>query len=167
MIPVRRFDARELRRALSQYATGVTAVTARACDGRMVGMTANSFTSVSLDPPLVSWCPAKAAPSLPDFEAATHFAVHVLAADQHHLSRQFATPAEDKFDGVPITAGLAGLPIVAGALAVFQCRLVRRVDAGDHVILLGEIEEYSTAAGQPLVFHSGAYHVASRHPYLA
>jgi flavin reductase (DIM6/NTAB) family NADH-FMN oxidoreductase RutF len=101
--------------------------------------------------------------------------VHVLAADQHHLSRQFATPAEDKFDGVPVTAGRAGLPIVAGALAVFQCRLVRRVDAGDHVILLGEVEEYSTAAGQPLFFHTparttsrrGIHTSRDRHPHLA
>lgn len=105
-----RFDGRELRRALGQYATGVTVVTARAPDGRNVGMTANSFASVSLEPPLVLWCPGKNSPSLPDFTDASHFAVHVLAADQHHLSRQFATPADDKFRGTPTTAGIAGTP---------------------------------------------------------
>lgn len=105
-----RFDGRELRHALGQYATGVTVVTARAPDGRNVGMTANSFTSVSLNPPLVLWCPGKNSPSLPDFTDASHFAVHVLAADQRHLSRQFATPADDKFRGTPTTPGIAGTP---------------------------------------------------------
>ncbi|WP_030803027.1 styrene monooxygenase/indole monooxygenase family protein [Streptomyces sp. NRRL F-2799] len=161
-----RFDGRELRRALGQYATGVTVVTARAPDGRNVGMTANSFTSVSLDPPLVLWCPGKNSPSLPDFTDASHFAVHVLAADQHHLSRQFATPADDKFRGTPTTPGIAGTPLLDGAVARFQCRTVQRVDAGDHIIFLGEVEEYEADGGAPLVFHSGYYHVATKHPDL-
>ncbi|WP_346097100.1 styrene monooxygenase/indole monooxygenase family protein [Streptomyces olivaceiscleroticus] len=161
-----RFDSRGLRRALGQYATGVTVVTARAPDGRNVGMTANSFTSVSLDPPLVLWCPGKNAPSLPDFTDASHFAVHVLAADQHHLSRRFATPADDKFHSLPITPGIAGTPLLAGTVARFQCRTVQRLDAGDHVIFLGEVEQYEADGGAPLVFHSGYYHVAAEHPDL-
>jgi flavin reductase (DIM6/NTAB) family NADH-FMN oxidoreductase RutF/flavin-dependent dehydrogenase len=162
-----RFDNRDLRQALGQYATGVTVVTSRAPDGRKIGVTANSFTSVSMDPPLVLWCPAKKAPSLPDLTAATHFAINVLAADQHDLSRQFATPAEDKFAGVAISDGCGGVPLLENAVARFQCRTVQRVDAGDHVIFLGEVEKYDAAGGEPLVFHSGAYRLASRHPDFA
>jgi flavin reductase (DIM6/NTAB) family NADH-FMN oxidoreductase RutF len=88
----------------------------------------------------------------------------VLAADQHHLSRQFATPAPDKFEGVALTEGVAGLPLIDGAVARFQCRTVGRHDAGDHVIFLGEVEHYDAGGGAPLVFHSGHYHVATKHP---
>lgn len=160
----RDFGPRELRTALGRYTTGVTVITASTADGCRIGVTANSFTSVSLEPPLVAWCPAKRAPSLPDLERATHFAVNVLAADQHHLSTQFATPAPDKFAGVTTTEGLGGTPLIEGALARFQCRTVRWVDAGDHVICLGEVERFDTADGDPLVFHAGAYHVAAPHP---
>jgi flavin reductase (DIM6/NTAB) family NADH-FMN oxidoreductase RutF len=97
-----RFDTRDLRRALGQYATGVTVVTT-VHDGQRFGMTANSFTSVSLNPPLVLWAAAKSSPSLAAFEATDHFVVNVLASDQHHLSRQFATSGSDKFEGVPAT----------------------------------------------------------------
>jgi flavin reductase (DIM6/NTAB) family NADH-FMN oxidoreductase RutF/flavin-dependent dehydrogenase len=159
-----RFDPRAYRGALGQYATGVTVITARAPDGRRIGVTANSFASVSLDPPLVSWCPAKKAPSLPDLEEATHFAVNVLAVDQHHLSRQFSTPAQDKFEGVAVTEGVGGLPLLDGAVAQFQCRTVARHDAGDHVIFIGEVERYDVGGGEPLVFHSGQYRVATKHP---
>lgn len=162
--PVTAFDSRELRKALGRYATGVTVITARAPEGRRIGVTANSFTSVSLDPPLVAWCPAKSAPSLPALRQSTHFAVNVLAADQHHLSRQFATPAPDKFAGVTTTEGLGGAPLIEGALARFECRTVRWVDAGDHVICLGHVERFDTSDGEPLVFHAGAYHVATPHP---
>ncbi|MFC9763343.1 styrene monooxygenase/indole monooxygenase family protein [Rhodococcus jostii] len=158
------FDPRDLRRALGQYATGVTVITARAPDGRKVGVTANSFTSVSMDPPLVSWCPASKAPSLPDLTAATHFAVNVLAANQHDLSRQFSTPAEDKFAGVATTEGIAGVPLIDDAIAHFQCRTVQRVEAGDHIIFLGEIEQYDADPGEPLVFHSGSYRLVTKHP---
>jgi flavin reductase (DIM6/NTAB) family NADH-FMN oxidoreductase RutF len=161
------FDPRELRRALGQYATGVTVVTCLGPDGQRTGMTANSFTSVSMDPPLVLWCPAKKASSTPSFTAATHFAVNVLGAAQHHLSRQFASPAEaaeDKFEGVPARPGLAGAPLLEGAVASFECRTVAVHDAGDHLILLGEVESFDSPGGPPLVFHSGLYHLATRHP---
>jgi flavin reductase (DIM6/NTAB) family NADH-FMN oxidoreductase RutF len=160
------FDPRELRRALGQFATGVTVMTARAEDGSRVGVTANSFSSLSLDPPLVLWCLDRTAPSKPVFEAASHFAVNVLSAGQHFLSRQFATPAEDKFVGVACEEGLRGLPLLAGALARFVCRSVRQVEAGDHVIVIGEVERFETFEGEPLVFHSGSYRVATRHPEL-
>ncbi|WP_284986878.1 flavin reductase [Arthrobacter sp. fls2-241-R2A-172] len=158
------FDLRDFRGALGQYATGVTVVTTVAADGRKVGMTANSFTSVSMEPPLVLWCPSKRAPSLGDFEDATHFAINILASDQHVLSRQFATPATDKFAGTETTEGIAGVPLLNGAVATFQCRTVSRHDAGDHVIYVGEVESYNHDGGAPLVFHAGKYHATANHP---
>lgn len=160
------FDARELRKALGQFATGVTVVTTCSEDGNRVGVTANSFTSLSLDPPLVLWCIAKAAPSRPAFQAASHFAINVLCANQHYLSRQFATPAEDKFAGVAISESTAGVPIIDGVLAHFLCRNVRQIEAGDHYIVIGEVETFETRDEEPLVFHSGVYRIATRHPEL-
>jgi flavin reductase (DIM6/NTAB) family NADH-FMN oxidoreductase RutF len=161
-----RFDRRDLRRALGQFATGVTVITTRAGDGRRVGLTANSFTSLSLEPPLVLWCLAKGAPSAAEFLDCDHFAVNVLAADQHHLSRQFSTPAADKFAGVTVTDGVGGVPLLDGAIAHFTCRHTHHHDGGDHVIFIGEVERYEAFDGEPLVFHSGFYRVATRHPEL-
>ncbi|MFJ5958346.1 flavin reductase [Paenarthrobacter sp. NPDC092416] len=158
------FDVRDFRSALGQFATGVTVVTTVAADGRKVGLTANSFTSVSMEPPLVLWCPSKRAPSLADFEDATHFAINILASDQHVLSRQFATPSADKFAGAETTDGIAGVPLLNGAVATFQCRTVSRHDAGDHVIYVGEVEKYNNDGGAPLVFHGGKYHATASHP---
>ena len=159
------FDTRDLRRALGQYATGVTVVTTHH-DGRDYGMTANSFTSVSLNPPLVLWAAAKSSPSLPAFEAAEMFAVNVLACDQHHLSRQFSTSGPEKFDGVRLLRDGDGPPVLEGTVAHFVCRRTRRVDAGDHVVFFGEIESYEAPGGEPLVFHSGFYRLATKHPDL-
>jgi flavin reductase (DIM6/NTAB) family NADH-FMN oxidoreductase RutF len=158
------FDLRDFRGALGQFATGVTVVTTRGADGRKVGMTANSFTSVSMEPPLILWCPSKRAPSLTDFEDSTHFAINVLASDQHVLSRQFATPSDDKFAGADVVDGIAGIPVLKGAVATFQCRTIARHDAGDHVIYIGEVEKYEAAGGAPLVFHGGKYHATATHP---
>ncbi|MCA4131710.1 flavin reductase [Arthrobacter sp. M4] len=158
------FDLRDFRSALGQFATGVTVVTTLGADGRKVGMTANSFTSVSMEPPLVLWCPSKKAPSLADFEESTHFAINILASDQHVLSRQFATPSIDKFAGAETSEGIAGIPLLDGAVATFQCRTVDRHDAGDHVIYVGEVEKYENSGGAPLVFHSGKYHATANHP---
>jgi len=158
-----RFDTGDLRRALGQYATGVTVVTT-SHDDQLFGMTANSFTSVSLNPPLVLWAAARSSPSLATFEVAERFGVNVLAADQHHLSRQFSTSGLDKFDGVRLTG--EDPPLLAGAVAQFVCRRTQRFDAGDHVVFLGEIESYAAPGGEPLVFHSGFYHLATKHPDL-
>jgi flavin reductase (DIM6/NTAB) family NADH-FMN oxidoreductase RutF len=161
------FDARELRRALGQFTTGVTVVTTRGADGRRVGVTANSFSSVSLDPPLVLWCLDRQASSLAAFAESTHFAINVLSAEQHHLSRQFATPADDKFAGVDAIDGAAGIPLLEGVVARYLCRNVREIDAGDHVIFLGHVESFETFEREPLVFHSGVYRIVTRHPELA
>jgi flavin reductase (DIM6/NTAB) family NADH-FMN oxidoreductase RutF len=162
-----RFDRRDFRRALGQFATGVTVVTTKARDGRRLGMTVNSFSSVSLDPPLVLWSLSKTAPSFQDFTTASHFAVNVLAADQHHLSRQFSTPLPDKFAGVVCHEGAGGTPILDGTTAHFFCRVVKQYDGGDHVIILAEVEAYKYVEGEPLVFHSGRYRVATRHPDIS
>ena len=173
------FEPRDLRRALGQFATGVTVVTTEDAAGQRWGMTANSFTSVSLHPPLVLWSAARSSPSLPAFEAASHFAVNVLASDQHHLSRQFATSGSDKFDGVSVVArptddqiANAGTddvvhpPVLAGTVAHFVCRRTQTLHAGDHMIFLGEIESYDAPGGEPLVFHSGFYRLTTKHPDL-
>ncbi len=159
-----RFDVRDLRRAFGQYATGVTVVTTRGADGLPWGMTANSFTSVSLNPPLVLWAAAKSSPSLPAFLATDRFAVNVLASDQHHLSRQFATSGAEKFEGVDLVSGPADVPLLEGVVAHFVCRRTETVDAGDHVVLFGEVESYAADGGEPLVFHSGGYRLATKHP---
>jgi flavin reductase (DIM6/NTAB) family NADH-FMN oxidoreductase RutF len=163
-----RFDIRDLRRAFGQYATGVTVVTTLDAEGRRAAMTANSFTSVSLNPPLVLWAAAKSSSSLAAFEAADRFAVNVLASDQHHLSRQFSTPGGAKFDGVRLREG--DLPLLEGTVASFTCRRLEghdgRLDAGDHVLFLGEVEAYDAPGGEPLVFHSGFYRLATKHPDL-
>jgi flavin reductase (DIM6/NTAB) family NADH-FMN oxidoreductase RutF len=163
-----RFDLTALRRALGQYATGVTVVTTLDAAGTPRAMTANSFTSVSLNPPLVLWAASTASSSLPAFEAADRFAVNVLAADQHHLSRQFSTTGVDKFEGVPVerSAPPGAPPFIAGAVARFCCRKTHRVEAGDHVVFFGEVESFDVVGGEPLVFHSGFYRVATKHPDL-
>ncbi len=158
-----RFDPRDLRRALGQYATGVTVVTTLH-EGVRYGVTANSFTSVSLNPPLVLWAAAKTASSLPAFEVAERFAVNVLASDQHHLSRRFSAAGTDKFDGVTLMGD--DPPLLEGTVARFVCRRTQRVDAGDHVVFFGEVESYEAPGGEPLVFHSGFYHLATKHPDL-
>jgi flavin reductase (DIM6/NTAB) family NADH-FMN oxidoreductase RutF len=171
-----RFDGRDLRRALGQYATGVTVVTAEDDEGQRWGMTANSFTAVSLNPPLVLWAAAKSSPSLPALRKASHFAVNVLASDQHHLSRQFSTSGTEKFEGVTLVPAdeVAGAvshdpahpPVLEGTVAHFVCRTTQQVEAGDHVVFFGEIESYEAPGGEPLVFHSGFYRLATRHPDL-
>lgn len=174
-------DPVDLRRALGQYATGVTVVTTADAEGRRWGMTANSFTSVSLNPPLVLFAAAKRSASLPAFLSATHFAVNVLAAHQHHLSRQFSTTGGDKFQGLvqvspdqvadtaaeqESAAPPVRPPVLEGTVASFLCRTTQQVDAGDHVVILGEVESYEAPGGEPLVFHSGSYRLTTKHPDL-
>ncbi|MEU6998149.1 flavin reductase family protein [Nonomuraea sp. NPDC046570] len=148
---------RSLRDALGQFATGVAVVTTAVPHGERAGVTVNSFTSVSLDPPLVLWCLSRQAPSAPLFLRAGRFAVNVLAAGQDHLSQRFARPAPDKFAGVPTRPSPYGLPILAGSLATFACRTVTTYEAGDHRIFIGEVEHFHREGGEPLVFHSGRY----------
>ncbi|WP_396333775.1 flavin reductase family protein [Burkholderia anthina] len=163
----RAIDPAQLRAAFGQFPTGVTVITTRAADGRKVGLTANSFSSLSLDPPLVLWSLRKVAPSRPDFVAATHFAINILAHDQIELSRRFATPSTDKFDGVPhVDAESGGVPCLDGASARFVCRHVGHYEGGDHLLFIGQIEQLDVFRKPPLVFHAGQYRAISDHPDL-
>ncbi len=150
-------DTLDLRRAFSRFATGVTVITTLAADGAKIGFTANSFASVSMTPPLVSWNYRRSSPHLELLLGARHFLVNVLAADQVHLSRQMARPADDKFAGVPIDEGLGGAPRIRGSLATFECEIWRTVDAGDHIIFVAQVMRYDHADGEPLVFFNGSY----------
>lgn len=158
------FDARAFRRALGRFPTGVTIVTTRAPDGGFVGLTANSFNSVSLDPPLVLWSLGKAQGSLPHFQNARVFAVNVLAADQIDLSNRFASPSVDRFRGVATHAKATGAPVLEGVSAWFDCRLRHSYDGGDHVIFVGEVLAFDTTPRPPLVYAGGEYGLSARHP---
>ena len=151
-------DARDLRAAFGRYATGVTIVTTRNAEGVDIGVTANSFTSVSIDPPLVLWCPQLTSTSLPAFEESDHFCINVLTAAQLPVSRQMSVSGStEKFKGVDVERGRGGVPVITGSAATFQCRVVARYDAGDHRIHVGEVEEYSWNEEPPLGFLGGRY----------
>jgi flavin reductase (DIM6/NTAB) family NADH-FMN oxidoreductase RutF len=148
---------RALRSALGRYATGVAIVTTTDASGAPYGLTVNSFTSVSLDPPLVLWCLQRRAASLDAFRGSYGFAVHVLARDQRELAERFAQPAMDKFADVEWTPDERGRPILDGVVGRFDCRRHEILDGGDHVIVLGEIERYVTTPGAVLLFHDGGF----------
>lgn len=152
-------DPRELRNALGRFATGVCVVTTRTAGGRSAGLTVNSFSSVSLDPPLVAWCLGRKAPSLETFEDAEHFAVHVMAHDQHALAMHFARPCTDKFAAMPdaFEPGLGDVPVLRESLARFECRKASALDGGDHVIFVGRVERFACADRAPLLFHAGRF----------
>lgn len=156
------FDQRDFRSALATFATGVTIVTACSPDGALHGLTANSFSSVSLDPPLVLWSLSRFAPSLEAFRRATHFGVNVLGTEHRELSVSFARGQPDKFAGVEYVLGAFGVPLIAGAIAQFECRVADRYYGGDHEIFLGAVERYAYERKPPLLFCHGAYHRA--HP---
>jgi 3-hydroxy-9,10-secoandrosta-1,3,5(10)-triene-9,17-dione monooxygenase reductase component len=155
-------DARRFRSALGAFATGVTIVTTRDAQGRDVGLTANSFNSVSLEPPMVLWSLARSARSLPAFLGATHFVVHVLAADQEELSLRFAARGSNKFAGLDLERGSARVPMLRGCSARFQCRTAFRHEGGDHVIFVGAVESFDQSDQPPLIFHGGRYALAVR-----
>ncbi|WP_020653316.1 flavin reductase family protein [Massilia niastensis] len=155
------FDPRDFRKALSMFATGVTIVTTRGGDGAAVGMTANSFNSVSLDPPMVLWSLAKSARSLPAFSAARYWNVHVLASGQDALSNRFARAGEDKFAGLALDDCATGAPLLPGCSARFQCRSAFQYEGGDHVIFVGEVVGYDRSDLAPLLYVSGQYAVAA------
>lgn len=157
------FDTRELRRVLGAFVTGVTVVTTVDAHGQRWGLTANSFSSVSLDPPLVLWSQAIRAPSHTAFAAAARFAINILAEDQLELSNRFATSGIDKFSGVEIDAGVGGVPLLRGCSAWLECTVVSRLPGGDHVIFVGEVQSIRRSERRPLVFGSGQYLVADPH----
>ncbi len=150
-------DTRELRSALGLFPTGVAVITTVDPDGNPRGFTANSFTSVSLDPPLLLVCIAKTAASRPVFQSAAAFAVNFLADNQKDISGLFASQRPDKFDAAAWHPGTGGLPLIDDSLAWFECARRQAVDAGDHVILIGEVTDFAYAKGTPLGYLSGGY----------
>ena len=150
------------RNALGTFATGVTIVTTCDAAGNPVGVTASSFNSVSLDPPLILWSLAKDSLSREAFGGSGHFAIHVLAASQEALSNRFARRGDDKFADTQWHAGAVGSPILPEYAALFECRLRHEYEGGDHIILVGEVIAHDTREVEPLIFHGGRY--AERRP---
>ena len=147
-------DPRSFRQALGQFPTGVAVVTA-AHGGRVIGMTANSFSSVSLDPPLVLWSVAKSSPNHDAFVAADAFAVHFLGADHRDLALRFGSRGIDKFAGLIYVTGRTGAPLLEGLAPIFECKAWARYPGGDHTILVGEVVHMTERTHDPLLFPSG------------
>lgn len=148
-------DPREFRQTLGSFATGVTIITARDAAGGCVGITASSFNSVSLEPPLVLFSLARSARSLKVFCEAGHWAVHILGAEQEALCYRFARSGEDKFAGIDVATGIGGAPLLSGCAARLQCRSAFQYEGGDHLIFVGEVLALDRAEAAPLVFHAG------------
>lgn len=162
------FDRLDLRKALGSFGTGVTIVTSKASDNRLVGVTANSFSSVSLDPAIVLWSLQKTSPSLSAFDDCGRFVINVLSLSQIEHSRRFASPIPDKFSGVDYRLGIQGLPVLDGCTAIFECRTVQRLDVGDHILYLGQVEAYQHQPEAALLYVQGQYsRSASAEPLAA
>ena len=151
-------DAATFRRALGQFATGVTVITARDGDGVDQGMTVSAFCALSLTPPLVLVCIGHDATLAPTLAAATHFGVSVLGELQEALSRRFADAAAVRFDGVEHDRGATGVALLAGAVAQLECRIAAKFPGGDHTIVVGEVIAAAATGGAPLLHHLGTYH---------
>jgi len=154
-IPSNETSHRDFRDVLGQFATGVTVITSCAEAGRPFGITVNSFSSVSLDPPLILWCLERSTFLVDDFLKCRHFVVNILAASQKNIALRFASTDDDKFDGVSTESGLHNIPLISGAVAHLECALEQTHPGGDHVILVGRVERFAKADGNPLIFHRG------------
>lgn len=156
---------KHLRSAFGQFATGITIITTRDSAGKPVGITANSFASVSLDPPLVSWCIDKGATRYPEFIGAQYYTINVLNSEQRAVSDLFAMRSWDSalFDEVEWFEGLHNVPQIPGAIARFQCKTHNLYEGGDHMIIVGAVEEFAAAPQSPLVFFQGEYLTVHKH----
>ena len=146
-----------IRKALGNFGTGVTVVTTLGENGRKVGVTANSFNSVSLEPFIIVWSLLKTSPSLAAFDSCGRFVVNVLSVDQVDLSRRFASPIADKFEGVSHRPGLEGLPILADCASTFECVTKQRIEIGDHILFLGEVQHFDFEPKPALLYYQGQY----------
>ena len=151
------FDPRELRNVFGCFGTGVTVVTSGSPGGRPVGVTANSFSSVSLDPPIGSWNLGIQSPSLAAFDEAGRFVINVLSSAQVQLSRQFSSKLVDKFVGVAYHEGIAGIAVLDDCVATIECKTIQRLEVGDHVLFLGQVEQCAYQRAEPLLFCQGQY----------
>jgi flavin reductase (DIM6/NTAB) family NADH-FMN oxidoreductase RutF len=157
------FSSSDFRAALGMFATGVTIVTARTPAGTLVGLTANSFNSVSMSPPLVLWSLGTSATSMEAFSTGSHYAIHILSAEQKDLAAQFASKTADRWQGVAHTLSPSGVPLLPGCVARFECFNRSRYQEGDHVIFVGEVEHCTAQAGSvPLLYHGGKFY--TEHP---
>ena len=157
------FSSTDFRAALGMFATGVTIVTARKPDGSLVGLTANSFNSVSLAPALVLWSLSRAAGSFDTFSNGSHYAINILGADQQALARRFSEKVADRFEGVAWEGGMGGAPLIQGAIAHFECFNRSQYLEGDHMIFVGEVQSCThTRGASPLLFHGGKFY--TEHP---
>lgn len=161
------FDSKAFRRALGNFATGVTIMTAQNAAGTKVGVTANSFNSVSLEPPLILWSIDKRSSSYKVFAEATHFAVNILAADQIDLSNKFARSKGDKYENVNFDLGAGNTPLLKECSAVFECERFNIVEGGDHWIIIGRVVNFQDNGRSPLLYHQGAYSSVLPHPSLS
>jgi flavin reductase (DIM6/NTAB) family NADH-FMN oxidoreductase RutF len=151
-------DVAELRQTLGSFATGVAVATTLEAPGTPKRFTANSDTSVSLDPPLVLVCVDKAASCYPAFAQAKHFGINILCEAQQHVSRTFASKSADKFAGLPWISGITGSPIFPDSVAWLDCELHDRIEAGDHLIVIGKVLSFGHAPDKrPLGYHRGSY----------
>ncbi|MEP3562006.1 MAG: flavin reductase [Marinobacter sp.] len=158
------FDPQEFRSALSTFTTGVTIITTRAENGDPVGITANSFNSVSLNPPMVLWSLDKSAMSLSAFTNNKHWNVHILSTEQEALSGRFASRGEDKFKGLELDQGINNIPLMRNCTARFNCRTAFMYEGGDHIIFVGEVLNFDKTDLPPLAFQSGQYALAAKKP---
>lgn len=151
------FETTDLRKALGSFGTGVTVVTTLSNQGEKIGVTANSFSSVSLEPAIVLWSLKKQSPSLQAFDDCGRFTINILSLNQIELSQRFASSIPNKFEAVDIEMGLEGLPVLRNCAAVFQCRTLERIEVGDHVLFLGEVQAYHYTQLPTLLFCGGKY----------
>ena len=161
------FDPKAFRFALGNFATGVTVVTTRGLDDEDIGVTASSFNSVSLDPPLVLWSLDKKSFSMQAFQRSGHFIINVLSAGQVDISNRFARAGEDKFAGLEVKRGIDGIAMLPGCTAHFQCAIEYEYEGGDHVILVGRVKDFEVSSRPGLIFQQGRYAVGSDHPLMS
>lgn len=150
-------DLKQLRNALGNFATGVTVMTAQSASGDKVGVTANSFNSLSMEPPLILWSLDKRSASYKVFSESDYFAVNILSSDQVELSNHFATKQMDKFASVNFDEGLGKSPLLIGCAASFECKVHKMIEAGDHWLIIGEVQQFNDVGNAPLCFHKGKY----------
>ena len=153
-------DPRELRNALGRFPTGVTVITTCTPSGRREGLTANSFSALSLDPPLVLWSIGRKSASIASFIESGHFAINVLRASQTDISHRFATPSADKYQGLEAAPGFGGSPLLPGVLASFECKTESTIEGGDHLLFVGRVHRICYDDGEPLIFNAGRYSTA-------
>ena len=153
------FPTTDFRAALGTFATGVTVITAFDENGAPVGLTANSFNSVSMAPPLVLWSLSQRASTMPAFTRGSHYAINILAGDQRDIAERFARRDVDRFGGIAMRVGASGAPILDGVVAVFECFNRSQYQEGDHIIFVGEVEHCARREGAlPLIYHGGRFY---------